>query len=76
MDFGPIVLAFAQKASITDLVMILVVALLAYLLREERKGRHDDAAAMTAAMVKMADAIDKFGNIVTELRITVARGGN
>ena len=47
---------------------------LIYLLREERVARREDASAMTGSIDKMANAIEKFGSIITELRITVAKG--
>jgi hypothetical protein len=48
MDFGPFITALATKASISDLVLLLIVGVLIYLLREERQARREDATAMTA----------------------------
>ncbi len=74
MDFSPFIARLAERASISDLVLLLIVGVLIYLLREERLSRREDAAAMTGSIDKMASAIEKFGSIITELRITVAKG--
>lgn len=74
MDFGPLIQALASKASITDLMIVGIVGVLIYLLAEERKERRAATQQIVEAINKFADGFDKVGTLLTELRITVAKG--
>lgn len=74
MDFSRIIEAIANKSSGSELILVLVVGVLIYLLREERQERKETAQAMISAMEKTTEALNRVGELLTELRITVAKG--
>lgn len=74
MDFSRIIEAIATKSTGGELVLVLVVGVLVYLLREERQERRETAQAMIAAMEKTTEALNRVGELLTELRIAVAKG--
>lgn len=64
--------AFILEATPLNLCLAGVVGLLAWMLREERIARREDAKAVEGHMLRHSSALDRLSNVLTELRITVA----
>jgi len=67
-----IVKAFVSEATPLNLCLVGVVLLLAWMLREERSARREDAKAVEGHMERHSSTLDRLSNVLTELRITVA----
>ena len=64
--------AFISEATLTNLCLASGVALLFWMLKEERAARREDAKAVTSALSQSHEALTKLSEVLTELRITVA----
>jgi len=71
--FAPIINAYASKASVSDLLVLLVFSFLAWLILDDRKRRSEDVKLLSEALEKSADSYDKVASAMTELRIAIAR---